>query len=613
MASSLTPQRLQVLLENAHEHYRQRNENMDAWLDLYFLKTEAYFRDSDGEYIEPEPDEVQLVLPEIMNFVNTMQELLLTKHPAITVPRTTVEGEHLVQTEEIEKILYSIWYQANISEQLRDSLWFGLVQGWGVLQVVWDDQAEKDESPILVLPHDPYNVYPMPGRKPGSWAYVIHTWPRLISEIRQEFVEGRDGRSTRSVRETLEQFEDNDKVTFIDYWDDKYNAVAISYLVEGSERGDKQIATEWVKPPITHGYGFLPWRIYFPCRLPFRHIGERMGVSLFHIIADVVKYLCKLVSRKGTMLERWMDPPLVTKTVAGQDFVPTRTESGMHIRLEIEEDAKYLTHPGPPPQLNEQIELILAILERSSLPRVIYGQYVGTISGIAMSLLRNPTLMKIAFKQKAIERAAEDVDKMILKLLEKKQRGTRYLWGENNFGTDIEIQLDPKVIGGYYRNRVKLSASLPTDDASTVNMLAVLTQLKVISRKTARDVAQQALHDLISQSLVDEQLEIDAERVMENPELALAIAMRIIQEKGLPYPWLAEGMSNQQGLAEGRNPEFGDREATMPSTTLPSQTPGMPGGNTQPNMRQRISELRQRSTTIAPGGRNTAVEERINR
>jgi hypothetical protein len=48
---------------------------------------------------------------------------------------------------------------------------------------------------------------------------------------------------------------------------------------------------------------------------------------------------------------------------------------------------------------------------------------------------------------------------------------------------------------------------------------------------------------------------------------------------------------------------FGEREMTMPARTLPSQTPGMPGGNTQPNMQQRLQEM------IGVAGQPTPLEE----
>jgi len=593
---------LQVKLRDLESFYMQRNQNMLAWRDLYFMRKEAVWFDENGLYVDPEPDEERIVLPVGYNVVEGFRELLLTKPPVISVPPPTVEGQMLVQAEHNERALFAIWDRAHIYERLVDSLWHGLVDGWGVLQVVWDaSQMDESGSPIVVLHHDPYNVYALPGDVPDTWKYVIHAYPRLVGHIKEEWlskVRDKRKRATRIAEDAFEGLKDTEEVTFIDYWDDTINAVALSFTADDG-RGGTVLETRWIKEPTKHGYGFLPWEIYLPCRLPFRTVGERMGVGILYVIEEIVKYLSRLVSQKATMVGRYQDPPLVTKTELGPDFEPVRTERGMHLRLRIEEDAQYLQHPGPMPQIDSLSVQIAEQIEASSLPRALQGMYVGSISGIAMSLLRNPTLMKVAFRQAAIERAAESLNVKILKLLERKLTKPLYLWGRGPTGEGIDVMIDPDKISGYYRNEVKLSASLPTDDANTVNMLASLVQLQIISRQTARDVAQQTLHDLVPQSLIDEEERILAEMIWNDPGMIQSLAQAAAQKLQLAY------------LPKGENPRggYGEKEVTMPAPTLPSQTPGMPGGNTQPSMTQRLQEMAQR---IAPTGAiSRLVEEKV--
>lgn len=575
--------------EAMQDHYAQRNANIQMWRSMYFMQHKQYFLDNTGTFIEPEPDEKRVVLPIAPFVVEAMRELLFTKSPAITVPVSTAKSVDKDQADHNEKALLAIWNWSHVYSVAKDSLWFALTAGWGVLETLWDKQ-DSDESPIVIIAHDPLNVYPCPGRREGEWKYVLLAWPRLVGEIRDEWELDGDGRTSiyKQTRETLLDLDDDKYVTYLEYWDKEIHAVAINYTQESEELGEIKI-TAFIKKPVNHKYGFLPWDFYFPCKLPFPRIGERVGVAIYYIIGDMIRYLCQLVSAKATMLERWQDPPLVTKTVDGRDFEPARTEKGMHLKLEIDESAEFLINPTPMPQLDTQIALLQDYIERGSIPRVLQGQYVGAISGIAMSLLRNPTLMKVAFKQSAIEEALVSVDQKILRLLEKFGGTSLYAWGVDQRGQDIEVEIKPKEINNYYRNAVRLSASLPTDDASTVNMLAVLKQLNILSAQTIRDIAQQLLHELVPQSLPDEEKRVRAEKILDDPQFSQMLALAAASEVLGPEVMEALGMGG--GPQQSGRGGFGERQARTPASTLPSQMPGLPGGNVSPGIRQRREEM----------------------
>lgn len=595
---------LQWKLDDLEEFYSTRNSNMLYWRNLYFLDEKTIFVDEDGEYIEPESDEVRIVLPTPQNVVDGFRELILTKEPAISVPQPTVKGKDLVEAEHNEQALLAVWDRAELHKKLRDSLWHGLVDGWAALQVLWDKDRDEGESPVRVINQDPYNVYPMPGKETGEWKYVIHAWPRKAGNVMDEWPKNTDGRTKahKTAQETLEKLKPTDEVTYIDYWDDEVNAVALSWTTEDG-MGNTSIQTEWIKEPTKHRYGFLPWEIYMPYRLPFKEKGERMGMSVLYPMQKMIKYIDELVSDKATMLGRWQDPPLVTQTERGPDFEPVRTERGIQIRLFTDEAANYLTHPGPMPQIDTMIQFITEQIESSGLPKVLQGLYVGDVSGIAMSLLRNPTLMKVGFRQDEIERACISLDRKVLQLIENKSSSELYLWGKNSAGEMFDAMIDPDRIGGYYRNDVKLSASLPTDDAGTVNMLATLVQLEAISKKTARDVAQQTLHEIVPQSLVDEEKMILAEKIFQNPDMVTSLIAQLAEEINLPY--LREDENTRGGREGGTGPQ-GEKAVRQSGQTLAAQAPGMPGGNTQPNMQQRIQEMREQAS---PGGQPRAQRE----
>jgi len=572
------------------DHYEQRNANIRMWRSMYFLQHRQYFLDNNSVFIDPEPDEKRVVLPIAPFVVEGMRELLFTKSPAITVPVSTAKKVDQNQADHNEKALLAIWNWSRVYSVAKDSLWFALTAGWGVLETLWDKQ-DSDESPIVIIAHDPLNVYPCPGRREGEWKYVLLAWPRLVGEIRDEWELDGDERTAiwKQTRGTLLDLDDDKYVTYLEYWDKEIHAVAINYKQKDEEQGEIEI-TAFIKKPVNHKYGFLPWDFYFPCKLPFSRVGERVGVSIYYIIGDMIRYLCQLVSTKATMLERWQDPPLVTHTIEGRDFQPVRTQRGMHLKLDLEESAEYLVNPTPMPQIDSQIALLQDYIERGSIPRVLQGQYVGAISGIAMSLLRNPTLMKVAFKQSAIEEALVSVNQKILRLLEDKLGSTPlYAWGVDQRNQDVEVEIDPNSINNYYRNAVRLSASLPTDDASTVNMLAVLKQLDILSAQTIRDIAQQLLHELVPQSLPDEEKRVRAEKILNDPEFSRMLALSAATDVLGPEVMEALGMGG--GPQESGRGGFGERQTRTPASTLPSQQPGMPGGNTQPGVGQRQREM----------------------
>jgi len=603
--SQLTLEILQKRLDALVSFYKDRNSNILKWRDIYFRVEGMYFAGDDGKLKEKEPDEYRIVMPVAKTTVDAFIELILTKPPTLHVPRTEVKPELNDVADQNEKILYATWERGRVNRRAIDSLWFGLVDGWGVFQIAWDKHADTDvgECPIVVVTHDPYNIYAMPGAKPDTWRYIINAYPRLVGAIRDEFGLYDDQLDMRKKRDKelkalFKDLKDDDTVTYIDYWDKDVNAIAVSFQAKDKNRGDTK-AVVWLKSPKDHGYGFLPWVIYHPCSLPFPHVGARIGISILYDVQDLAIYFSQLISKRATFLERHFDPPLVTKTEDGRAYQPIRTASGDHYRLELEESAEYLVNPGlHNPAAIAQIELVMSMIERCTLPRVLQGQYVGSISGIAMSLLRNPTLMKVAFKQEALENALVKVNEYILRLYEIFLRKSLYLWGKGIGGKSLDIEISGDEIKGYYRNEVKLSASLPTDDANTVNMVVAMVQQKLISRQTALDILQQMLHDLLPQSVQDEAKRVIAEAILDNPMIIQGLAMQAAKQGGLPISLEAPEGENARG-------GYGEREVTMPPGTLPPQLGALAGGNTQPSMEQRMAEIQ---TSAGIPGR---VEEKV--
>jgi hypothetical protein len=306
----LTAEKLQYKLDRLKEFYSQRNANMLGWRDYYFRDPHAIFLNNDGEYVEPEKDEVRVVLPMATADIESYKELLLTKAPAISVPRPAMDMASAGIADHNEKTLLAVVERTGAYERTIEATHHGLVDGWGVFKVVWNPNYDEDNFPLVLLSPDPMNVYALPDVIPGTWKYVIHSYNTTAGALKKDWVYGKNKRfrKNRIASSTLEKLDDTQEVTLIDYWDEEINALAISYEVVSKGRTSENIC-EYVKEPTPHNYGFLPWVIFFPDPLPYPTVGERMGVSRMWFSQELIPYMSQAFSEKATYVRRHLNPP----------------------------------------------------------------------------------------------------------------------------------------------------------------------------------------------------------------------------------------------------------------------------------------------------------------
>jgi len=603
--------------QRLEEFYSQRNTNMLVWRELALLTKESYWVDSEGNYVPPEDYEVRIILPTAWNTIETYLALMLTRPPVITVPTSEVREVHKEQADMIEKMLYAVWSKSRLNSVLRDALWHSLVDGWGVLQVVYEPDADlKGRCPIYVKSIDPMGFYPMPSARPGEWEYVIIIQHRLVGDLRRSFILGKDGRlkAVKSAKQALEGYDDTDRVKILEYWDDTHHAFMV--IPEETEQEEPDVALgEWLLPPTEHRFGRIPFAVFFGVGLPFRDRGERMGVGVLFPLEGLVRYSCQLISQKASIIHRYANPTLVTKTVEGRGFdIPSPI--GGELPLELEESAEFLLPPGTPPDVDVQLNEIIAQIEQTGLPRHIMGQLaISRLSGIALSLLRTPVLMKVAFKQMSVEEALEDINEIILRTIENYVAEPIYLWGRDSEGQTIDIALDPTIINGYYRTNVKLTASLPTDETAVTAMVTALRQTDVLSSRTARDIIQQTLRDLTTQSLEDEENQILIEKLLALPQFQVALAMDAAREAGVElFMEAGPGRGNIPG-----SPMQGAIPGMPPGAVPPQQFPWRVSGRAEPTPAEALTRLintiqgqqggRPPRTVAAPTMASTAQSE----
>jgi len=294
------------------------------------------------------------------------------------------------------------------------------------------------------------------------------------------------------------------------------------------------VGNEFVKKPVTiPGYTRLPFIRYPGIATPLGNENGALSV-LFPITGGVREHgaqglasaVNELMAMKQRLIEMFANGALITDDPDLEiDFSP----GAINI---VGQGRKwsFLVPPGPHPAVDQQMMLLERLTQDSTVTASMQGRYAGQMSGLALSALNNPVLMKIAHRQQIRERSYEALNEMILGLTEEYAPSEGWVvWGADRGGRTMELQLRPDEIRGYYRNRVELSASLPKDEAGEIMSMAQLVGQKLISRETFLDQLQRMKH-LSSQSPQDEMKRILRDTLLFEGPTAETLAKVVLAE-----------------------------------------------------------------------------------
>jgi len=569
----ITPSFVEDRAEALKDRWAERNDRMDKYERLYLL---------DMWESQAEPDQTRICPPICWTRVEAFRPLFLTRPPVISVPASEFKGWQEERAQKLEDYLYGVWYQADVMTVLDQAEWAACCLGEGVVRCLYDDGAADGELPLLLNAIDPREVYPTPDVRPGHDKEVMFICKRTRREIESEWgVELRQKRPSDTSE--LENWLD-EEVEMRDYWRSEIVTYerqkerprpeveagggalggAVSWIQdqwrrlfgeeEGEEPGTEEpemetvrqrvvihcVAVEgedrFVKEPVRMpGYNRLPFIRYpgistvlndedgalsvlFPITAG-KMIGERGSKGLAAATAELINY-------KQEIIKRYANAALLSTIPADQiDFSP-----GGVTEIDSNDRIEFLLPPGTHPDTDEQMQLFQTLIEDATVSRAMMGQYVGDLSGLALTAINNPVLMRIAARQKIRERAYQALNELILSLTEQYAPPDGwYVWGADARGTVIETQLKPDEIDGYYRNRVELSASLPKDEAGEIMALSQLQKSGQISMETFLDNFQRIKHTA-SQSPADEIKRILRDRMLLQGPLAEKLAEIVLSE-----------------------------------------------------------------------------------
>ena len=330
------------------------------------------------------------------------------------------------------------------------------------------------------------------------------------------------------------------------------------------------VEDKMVKEPVRMpGYGRLPFVRYPGISTPLSDENGALSV-LFAITGGTRKNgavglaaaMNELLAMKQRIIEMFANGAIMTDDESlTLDFTPGSIN---YIRKGAQ--WSFLMPPGPHPAVDQQMGLMERMVQDATVSASMMGRYQGDMSGLMMSAINNPVLMRIAHRQQVRERAYEELNEIILQLTEEYAPADGwYVWGEDRLGGVLELRLKPAEIGGYHRNRVELSASLPKDEAGEVMSLANLVGQKLISRETFLDQLQRIKH-LAGQSPQDEMKRILRDQLLFEGPTAETLAKVVLSE-----------YSQELAEAMGMGPK-------PPVPPMPPMPPGMGPGGPGPGM-----------------------------
>jgi hypothetical protein len=584
--------------------YGNRKSLMDDFESIYLLDVWTGTK---------EADERRVTSPRGMMVVDAARALLFTRRPVLEVPASDVRKVSEDTADNIEKYLYGAWDLMRMHHVNDLAEWYATCLGQGWLRVVYDPETPRGEYPLVAQALDPRTIYYEPDpRQPFADREVAHWLQRTRREVLFEW-----GSYPDMTPEEARSDEWLDtKVDYIDYWaaevveapeEEEEEEEPLGVLgravanmreflqpeeeeEEGEREGDANrnkalkraavncvlVEGKWLKEPVVvPGYARVPFFRWGGISTPLE--GEHAALSVLYPIAGgertgesqgLIATENEILGMQLRLVEQRAGAAAITNAedLANLDASP----GAVNVTNRSDYKIDWTVPPGSPPDLAAFLAEMGSLAEQATIPGALMGQYQAAISGVALSMLTSPVLMRIAARQREREEVLQELNKHVLALTEEyAPRKGWTVWGYDKQGVEAEVRLAPGSIRGYRRNRVHLSARLPRDAPNEIIALAQLVDKKMLSRRTGIERIQQVL-DLAGQSPSDEMQQILIEDILlEQDATRQAMAERALQEYDAA---LAEEVIRQRQAAQAPPPQAGPGAPGGPMGGVPPET-----------------------------------------
>ena len=369
---------------------------------------------------------------------------------------------------------------------------------------------------------------------------------------------------------------------------------------------------EWVMQPRRHGYGRLPWIMYWP------QMGldtgssepEKLYMGLLNGSTEMIRAQSQLASHYIDIVGKsawptleFTGPPGITEEVqaAWDDTPGSKNIKPPQVQVGVGQT------PRPPAEIGIAKQFLDEAIEANTVPAVARGQRpTGAASGYHTAVLAGIASLNFGAVKEAMERGLQDKGEIILRIVELVIDDKVTVFGKTEAGV-LDAAIKPSDIKGHYVNIVRINSVSPEEQERRLNLWANLWRSGYVDLDTALRKGGVSNPLEVRAKILEEQF-LNSPGIQEQLQAAAASRIptiqNIIEAAGqssspqIPTPeQTALNILNTQGamqLPNAGNFQPGNQMGTRPQapgTGIPTTTrPVMPGS---------IDEMRQTAAAIA--------------
>ena len=369
---------------------------------------------------------------------------------------------------------------------------------------------------------------------------------------------------------------------------------------------------EWVMQPRRHGYGRLPWIMYWP------QMGldtgssepEKLYMGLLNGSTEMIRAQSQLASHYIDIVGKsawptleFTGPPGITEEVqaAWDDTPGSKNIKPPQVQVGVGQT------PRPPSEIGIAKQFLDEAIEANTVPAVARGQRpTGAASGYHTAVLAGIASLNFGAVKEAMERGLQDKGEIILRIVELVIDDKVTVFGKTEAGV-LDAAIKPSDIKGHYVNIVRINSVSPEEQERRLNLWANLWRAGYVDLDTALRKGGVSNPLEVRAKILEEQF-LNSPGIQEQLQAAAASRIptiqNIIEAAGqssspqIPTPeQTALNILNTQGamqLPNAGNFQPGNQMGTRPQapgTGIPTTTrPVMPGS---------IDEMRQTAAAIA--------------
>jgi hypothetical protein len=386
---------------------------------------------------------------------------------------------------------------------------------------------------------------------------------------------------------------------------------------------------EWALEPRKHGYGRLPWIMYWP-QTGLQTVGnnpETIYMGLLHGSFDMLRAQSQLASHYIDIVAKSAWPTLefsgpmgLTEEVqaAWDDTPGAKNIKPPQVNVSVSQT------PRPPAEIGLAKNFLDEAIEANTVPAVARGQRPsGAASGYHTAVLAGIASLNFGAVKDAMERGMQDKGELILRIIEDVIQDRVTVFGKTEAGV-LDASIKPSDINGHYVNIVRINSVSPEEQERRLNLWANLWRAGYVDLDTALrkggvsnplEVRAKILEEAFLKSpQIQEQLQAAAASRI--PTIQNILEAAGAQNQGETPQDIAQRILNTQGAQQ--LPNMGNfSSANQPQRTLsgeaariaPSVRPVMPGSLDEMNQigaaiaGPRSGMVRVPGADISPGAR----------